>query len=97
MSSILTNREKQIFLLIKENYKIRRINVSFNNVHKKRFEQLDIFGKVEEDNKELKIEKTINNLKKKYGKNSILRGVSYLENANQINRNKMIGGHNAGS
>ena len=52
---------------------------------------------MEEDNKELKIEKTINNLKKKYGKNSILRGVSYLENANQINRNKMIGGHNAGS
>ena len=95
--TILSYVLKEYDYLIKENYKIRRIIVSFNNVYKKRFEQLDIFGKVEEESKELRIEKVINNIKNKYGKNSILRGVSYLENANQRNRNKMIGGHNAGS
>ena len=88
---------KEYDYLVKENYKIRRINVSFNNIHKKKFEQLDIFGRVEEEKEELMIEKVINSIKNKYGKNSILRGVSYVEGANQRNRNKMIGGHNAGS
>ena len=35
------------------------------------------------------------NIKKKYGKNSILRAVSYTENATARDRNRLIGGHNA--
>jgi len=37
----------------------------------------------------------MNEIKSKYGKNSILRGLSFAENATQLKRNKMLGGHNA--
>lgn len=91
LKKILEEYDYQII----EKYKIRRISIYFNNIHEKRFEQLDLFGRFIEDKREEKIENTINNIKEKYGKNSILRGISYLENANQRNRNNMIGGHNA--
>ena len=35
------------------------------------------------------------NIKNKFGKNAILRGISLDEKATQIKRNKLIGGHNA--
>ena len=34
-------------------------------------------------------------LKKKYGKNSVLKGMNLEEGATQIERNKQIGGHKA--
>ena len=37
----------------------------------------------------------MNEIKNKYGKNSILRGISYDQNATQMKRNCMVGGHNA--
>ena len=42
------------------------------------------------------IKNAINDIKKNMGKNSVLRGLNYLESATMRERNKMIGGHNAG-
>ena len=36
------------------------------------------------------------NIKDKFGKNSVLEAMDYLENATQRERNKMIGGHASG-
>lgn len=44
---------------------------------------------------ERKIQKTILNIKKKYGKNSILKGMNLEEGATTIDRNSQIGGHRA--
>ena len=30
-----------------------------------------------------------------YGKNSVIRSISLMKDSNQLNRNLMIGGHNA--
>ena len=76
-------------------YKIRRIGVCLYNIGKRKYEQLDIFNTSNLEYKENKIEQTINDIKKKYGKNSILRCISLEEGATQIDRNKLIGGHNA--
>lgn len=74
---------------------IRKINIGFSNLTDKRNTQLDLFGEsVIRDNDE-KIEQVINNIKDKYGKNSLLRAISYDELATQRERNKLIGGHNA--
>ena len=42
-----------------------------------------------------KIESVMNLIKNKFGKNAILRAISYEEGATQRDRNKLIGGHNA--
>ena len=73
---------------------IRRIGISFNNLSNKKIEQLDLFSRVDEDSYEL--EDTINNIKNKFGKNSLLRCISLDENATMKIRNNYIGGHNAG-
>ncbi len=44
---------------------------------------------------EKKIQETILQLKKKFGKNAVLKAVNLEKGANTINRNKQIGGHKA--
>ena len=79
---------------ISRNCPIRRIGIWFSSLTNKRVEQLDIFGTIEKEEKEYKIESTLNNIKEKYGKNSILRAISYMEKGTQRYRNTLIGGHN---
>lgn len=45
--------------------------------------------------RERKIQEAILGIKKKFGKNAILNGGSYLEGATAKERNKQIGGHKA--
>lgn len=45
--------------------------------------------------KERKIQETLLSIKKKYGKNAILKGTSYEEGATGKERNRQIGGHKA--
>ena len=75
---------------------IRKINISFGDVKEEAYEQLDLFSDEEAIKKEKEIEKTMNAIKRKYGKNSILRGMNLLDGATAKKRNKLIGGHNSG-
>lgn len=70
------------------------------------FEQLDLFtdygavqAKKEEEEAELAREKSIQKamleIKKKYGKNAILKGMNLEEGATTLDRNRQIGGHKA--
>ena len=54
--------------------------------------QLNLFENT--DNEEI-LGDTINEIKDKYGKNYIFRGISATEKATALKRNKLIGGHNA--
>ena len=67
--------------------------------------QFDIFSNYEEENEknkkeienernEKEIQKAIINIKKKYGKNSILKAISLEDGSTAIERNKQVGGHN---
>lgn len=66
--------------------------------------QLDIFEsyedhmlkkqlEIKEENEENNLQKTINNLHKKYGKNSVLKGMNYEDGGTTRERNNQIGGH----
>ena len=74
---------------------IRKVSISFGNVGQKKVEQIDIFSNYLIEEIDNKISKTVNDIKSKYGNNSILRGTSYTQGATQRNRNKLVGGHNA--
>ena len=74
---------------------IRRIGICLGKLEDKLIEQLDLFSVHEIKEKDLRIEMAMNEIKNKYGKNSILRGISYDESATQMKRNCMVGGHNA--
>ena len=68
-------------------------------------EQLDFFSYLEADStdeskelqkeKERKKQQAMIDIKRKYGKNSILRGMNLEEGATALSRNKQIGGHKA--
>jgi DNA polymerase V len=45
--------------------------------------------------REKKIQETMIEIKKKYGKNAILKGMNLEEDATTISRNEQIGGHKA--
>ncbi len=79
-----------------KNKKIRRIGIGFNNVVGIEYEQYDLFTDVDKIKKEQRIDAVINNLKGKYGKNSILKGMNFEDSATTRERNKLIGGHNSG-
>jgi len=84
---------------------IKRINISATNLIRdddktKITKQFDIFTDIEVQDKNIKDEKneqklqqTMLNIKKKYGKNSILKAMNLEEGATTIERNKQIGGH----
>ena len=75
-------------------------------VEKKGFEQLDLFtdyGEIEKRKqeeklrleKEKRLQKAMIDVKKKYGKNAILKGMNLEEGATAMERNRQIGGHRA--
>lgn len=77
-----------------KNIMIRRIGISFDRIQEIRYEQMDLFENLENKEKEIKLEKTILEIKSKIGKNAILRGMNLEEGATTKVRNTLIGGHN---
>ena len=73
---------------------IRRVNIGFNNVISDEYETHTLFEDEEKQKKEKQLQETIVSLKKKYGKNAILKGMNLEDKATTISRNKLIGGHN---
>ncbi len=79
---------------VNKNYYIRRIGIGFNNVVDEAYQSFNLFTDIKKEEKEKKLQKTILDVKKKYGKNSILKAMNLQEKATTIKRNKLIGGHN---
>lgn len=68
------------------------------------YEQYDIFTNIneverqrrlqkEDEKKERELQNVIIDIKNKYGKNSILKGMNYIQGGRTIERNQQIGGH----
>lgn len=77
-----------------KNYPIRKIGYCFNNLVSENQEEYDLFTDFERVKKEKNLSETVINLKRKFGKNTLLRAVDLTENATAIMRNKQVGGHN---
>ncbi|MCQ2387749.1 MAG: DNA repair protein [Clostridia bacterium] len=75
---------------------IKRINVGLTNLLKEDYTILDLFSDPVKKCKEKDLLKTVIGIKRKYGKNALLKGLSFEDGATARERNKMIGGHNSG-
>lgn len=87
---------------------IRRVSIAANHVitekegvNKQSYKQLTLFQDFSEESKEneqklekeKRIQRAMLDVKSKYGKNAILKGMNMQEGAMTIERNKQIGGH----
>lgn len=74
---------------------IRKVTVCCAEITKKEGVQLNIFETYEEIKEEANINKAVDEIKEKYGKNSMLKASSLLKDSTIVERNKKVGGHNA--
>ncbi len=97
--------------IVDANLLIRRINIVANHIVEEKglrddtYQQLEFFTDYGVDEKrqkqeaelerEKKMQKAMLDIKKRYGKNSVLRGMNLEEGATARNRNEQIGGHRA--
>ena len=86
---------KEYDVRIDEGTPIRRIGISFARLEKKKYEQLDLFQNIDKNERDVQLEKATYLIRNKFGKNAILKAISYLPGATQKERNHLVGGHNA--
>lgn len=75
---------------------VHRLNLSFNNVIEEAYMQYDLFVDPAERERERSMQKAMLDIKKKFGKNAILKGMNLEEGATARERNHQIGGHKSG-
>ena len=96
--------------IVNKSLLIKKITISFNNLEQdnkkqppKIYKQMNLFNTNKQDNtidnsklkEEKQLNKTIIELKEKYGKNTILKGINLLDCSTAKERNNQIGGHKA--
>ena len=85
---------------------IHRLTVTFNNVipetETDNYLQYDLFTtpseierRQQKRQRDQRLQKTMLAIRKKYGKNAILKGMNLEEGATAMERNQQIGGHKA--
>ena len=76
---------------------VRRLNVVAANVTPESNEgqQLELFEEQFDTDKERRQQEAILEIRRKFGKNAILKGMNFEEGATAMERNKQIGGHKA--
>ena len=108
-SKLIVDATMELFdRIVDKSLLVRRINIAVcklqreKDVKDNQVEQLDLFTDYEKKNKQeenLKKEKRMQvavlSIKKKYGKNAILKGMNLEEGATAKERNSQIGGHKA--
>jgi len=82
-----------IFDKFYEHLPIRKVTICCGRLEKKESIQLNLFNELNIINAEKNINNTIDNIKIKYGKNSLLKAANLLEDSTAIERNKKTGGH----
>ena len=107
-TKIITNSVMELYeKIINKKLLVRRINITAENVvneddykNNKKFEQIDLFidyNEVErqqnKEKSEKELQKAVLDIKTKYGKNAVLKGMNLIEGGTTIERNGQIGGH----
>lgn len=75
---------------------IRRINISCNHVIPEKYHQYSLFDSDKFLERNRRLQKAVLEIKSKYGKNAILKGMDLMDSATTIQRNHQIGGHKSG-
>lgn len=77
-------------------YPIRRFYLNYNNVIPEGYRQYDLFTNPADLDRENNLQKAMLKIKKRYGKNAIVKGLNLEDGATTMNRNRQVGGHRSG-
>ncbi len=75
---------------------IRRLNVSCNSIMQETYEQYELFTDYEARERERKLQRAVLEVKQRFGKNALIRGMDLLEAGTAMERNMQIGGQKSG-
>lgn len=76
-----------------ENIPVRRVGLSFSKLSSNSHRQITLFDDEKTVEEKRALTKVIDILKKRYGKDIVLKGSALLESSTAIERHKQIGGH----
>lgn len=97
LSSIIEPAVKQKFReIVSWGIPIRNLAISFCDTRDEGCEGYDLFTDWEKVDKEKAVERTVLEIRDKFGKNAVLRGINLNKAGTQRERNTFIGGHRAG-
>ena len=92
-SQILLKAILEIYDTHIQDLPIRTIGINFGSLVESTYQQLNMFEDDKEQIKRRNLQKTMDLLQSKFGKNSVLRASSLLEESTIRERNNFIGGH----
>lgn len=93
----LSARLEQIYReTTRRNIPIRTINIAFGGLCGEENSTLDLFMSPEEEEKERSMQHAVIDIKRRFGKNALIKAMSLQEKATGIRRNNTVGGHNGG-
>lgn len=72
------------------------MTVTFNQVVNEQYQQYDLFTDPTGVEREHRLQEAILDIKEKFGKNAILKGMNLQAGATTMERNRQIGGHKSG-
>lgn len=75
---------------------VRRMSITCNKVVPEEYRQYSFFEDMEDLERNKKLQQAAVEIKKKFGKNAILKGMNLLGAGTTIERNRQIGGHKSG-
>lgn len=82
--------------IVPKSSKVRGLNLSANSLVDECFEQYSLFVDPVLMEKDKNISRSVNELRGKFGKNAVLKGMNLEKAATTIERNGQIGGHKSG-
>lgn len=94
--TIISYVEQLYDRIVNRNGIVHKVNISFDNVVDEAYQQYNLFADPVELERERKMQKAMLNIKKKFGKNAVLKGMNLEEGATTMERNNQIGGHKSG-
>lgn len=82
--------------IVQKDKMIRRLSVTCNSIMDEAYEQYALFTDYEELERDRKLQKATLEIKRRFGKNAIVRGMDLQEAGTAMERNLQIGGHKSG-
>ena len=91
-TDIILNTFFLLFDKYYNNLPIRKVTLCLSSLSKKDNVQLNLFENINDLNKKDSINSSIDSIKSKFGKNSLVKATALLEDSTALERNKKIGG-----
>ena len=97
LPSVLIPEALELYdFIVDKNRIVRKLGYDLSDLKDESTVQMDFFTNTKKAEKEKRLVHTVLDIKNKFGKNAILRGIDFDMRATQRERNEQIGGHKSG-